>query len=149
MTVRVRVSSTSWRSRTATSIRGSGFGCQHPPSIRWSGWFGREAATGTHRYRISRVESGSLTDYEMRIDGTTITTAYTLFTHGYDVETGLESYDEFQVMPTVSLSSLQFRRWANNFNDWDGKDLKSVTSPMCGKWQSDTGYSAGENTTCV
>lgn len=105
---------------------------------------------GTRAYEISREESGSLTSYDLKLSGTTVSIATTNWTRGYEVYTGLESYDQNATFPAYTTSSLKYRRWAGAFKPWAGRDGKSSPNPMCGRWNnSDTQYRAAENTTCA
>jgi hypothetical protein len=73
-----------------------------------------------------------------------------IFNFGGDfVEAGLESYDTPAVAPAHTYGSLQYRIDHVTWLAWAGRDATQVNTPqMCGRWDSNTQWRAGENTTC-
>lgn len=121
--------------------------CKQPTCGFTQRWFA--PSVGSHTYKITR-ENGNHVLYDLLIDGSVVQkVGLSPATTALWVATGLESYNDGKTVSAHNYSGLKRKRFDNNFDDWSGRDVKSVDKPiMCGSWNSDTSWRAGQNTSC-
>jgi hypothetical protein len=102
---------------------------------------------GDHSYTIKQDYGGDF-KWDFLIDGQNVH-ANQSFSGGDTAErlhTGLETWDDEHIVPMHNVHDLLFRRNANNFVDWSGRDGTNLSGgPMCGFWVTDTSWREGEN----
>lgn len=114
----------------------------------YSGWyFENLPGNGGPTKQIFRTTCGTDYCWEFWIGGSKKLTL--LWNYGGEVvHTGLESHDSAAIAPSHTYSNLLYKV-GSAYISWSGRDCCSgVAPPMCGRWDSDTQWRAGQNTTC-
>lgn len=134
-----------------------GTGHQCNDTLRWwffgygsnSDWYPLDedyvATYATHGFRIVRSDGDF---WRYRVDGV-VQENLTWARNATDVKTGLESYAPNAIVEAYNAHDLLYTANEGSFVSWAGRDYKSVDQPeMCGTWNSDTSWRAGENVSC-
>ncbi len=81
------------------------------------------------------------------VDASTIGDNFVTWNRVGIASAGLESYVTGAAVGAHSYDTLRYLR-SETWSNWDGRDRSAVNSEMCGRWVSDTEWSAAQNRSC-
>ena len=131
---------------------GTGYRCQGFRYWFWgygdsNGWHRLGVQTGlTTTARDRSLRRSPPYSWEFFIESTRkATVSYTVPPVANRVETGVESYDAFAVIPKTAFANLRYAVSDGPFVSWSGRDSFSREPGMCGEWTSDTRWLGGQH----